>query len=55
MSDGGIESLSCQVQIRDKVSSVYLGDQESCLSGNTEGNGSGGNSEKSRNKFKILF
>ena len=50
MSDGGIESLCCQVQIRDKVSSDTA-DQESCLSGNTEGNGSGGNSETTPKKF----
>ena len=41
MSDGGIESLCCQVQIRDKVSSDTA-DQESCLSGNITGNGTSG-------------
>ena len=41
MSDVGIESLCCQVQIRDKVANDTA-DQESCLSGNTIGNGTSG-------------
>ena len=41
VSDAGIESLCCQVQIRDKVANDTA-DQESCLSGNTTGNGTSG-------------
>ena len=41
VSDVGIESLCCQVQIRDKVPNDST-DQESCLSGNADGIGSSG-------------
>ena len=50
MSDGGIESLCCQVQIRDKVSSDNA-DQESCLSGNTTGNGTSGSNGSGGNQI----
>ena len=52
MSDGGIESLCCQVQIRDKVSSDTA-DQESCLSGNTTGNGTSGSNGSGGNHGDI--
>ena len=52
MSDGGIESLCCQVQIRDKVSSDNA-DQESCLSGNTTGNGTSGSNGSGGNEIAI--
>ena len=59
MSDGGIESLCCQVQIRDKVSSDNA-DQESCLSGNTGNvtsgsNGSGGKCKKDNKSSECVI
>lgn len=51
VSDMGIESLCCQVQIRDKVSNDSA-DQDSCVSGNLGGNsnsGSSGNGEYGNN------
>ena len=53
MSDVGIESLCCQVQIRDKVANDTA-DQESCLSGNTIGNvNSGSNVSGGNLVFRI--
>ena len=50
----GIESLCCQVQIRDKVSNDNV-DQDSCLSGNPGGNSSSGSNGNGNGNFKIIM